>query len=54
MFSKKTVTIETDDGVKKDVEISVDDSGKFFAVWGTDEEIQKAFAQYLLEKKKVS
>ena len=42
--TKKTVTIIRDDGTTKEVEIFVDDSGKMFAAWGTDEEIQKAFA----------
>ena len=44
MTTKKTVTIIRDDGTTKEVEIFVDDSGKMFAAWGTDEEIQKAFA----------
>ena len=48
MLSKKTVTIVTDDGMPKDVELSVDDSGKMFAAWSED--AQKAFAQYFSEK----
>ena len=52
MLSKKTITIVKDDGTKKDVEISVDESGKMFAFWGVDDTAaQKAFAQYLSEKK---
>ena len=52
MLSKKTVTIVKDDGTKKDVEISVDETGKMFAFWGEDDTAaQKAFAQYLSEKK---
>ena len=52
MFNKQTVTITRDDGTKKDVEISVDDTGKTVVAWGDDEEIQKAFAQYFAEQKK--
>lgn len=52
MLSKKTVTIVKDDGTKKEVEISVDETGKAFAFWGEgDEAARKAFAQYLSEKK---
>lgn len=53
MLSKKIVTIETDDGKEKAVELSVDDSGKSFTVWSEDDDdIQKAIAKYLTEKKK--
>lgn len=53
MFTKKTVTIESSDGTRKDVEISVDDSGKAYAFWGDDDDdAQKAFAQYYLSEKK--
>lgn len=54
MFNKKTVTITRNDGTKKDVEISVDDTGKMLALWGDDEEIQKAFAQYFSQKQKAA
>lgn len=54
MFTKKTVTITRDDGTKKEVEISVDDTGKMLTVWGDDEEIQKAFAQYFSQKQKAA
>ena len=53
MLRKKTITIEKDDGTKKAVELSVDDSEEFFTVWSSDDDdIQKAIAGYLAEKKK--
>lgn len=54
MFNKQTVTITRDDGTKADVEISVDDSGKSFAVWGDDSDAQKAFAKYFSQKQKAA
>ena len=52
MFTKKTVTITRDDGTTKEVEISVDDTGKTVVAWGDDEDVRRAFAQYFAEQKK--
>lgn len=52
MFVKKVVTIEADDGTKKDVELAVDETGKTFALWSEDDsDFPKAFAKFLAEKK---
>ena len=48
--STKTVTITRDDGTKKDVKITVSDSGHVVSAYGDDEDIRKAFAQYFKQK----
>ena len=40
--STKTVTITRADGTKKDVKITVSDSGHVVSVWGDDEDVRRA------------
>ena len=52
MMTKKVITVEDSNGMKKDVEILVDESGKTFAYWGDEEDdALKAWSKYLAEKK---